>query len=168
MVSKNNAERIAQYACSSKENFAELVDCFTSSNKRLAQVAGYSLNKAVKLKPELVKPHLKVILAQLDRNDVHGAVIRNAVNILELIDIPEKYHGAVMNKSFAFIEDPSAEIAVRASSLTVLFNLSKNYPEIRDELKLIIESKWDTETAAFKSRGRKILHAFSKQDSKKI
>jgi len=38
-----------------------------------------------------------------------------------------------------------------------LFNLSKLYPEIKPELKLIIEELWDNETAAFKSRGKKIL-----------
>jgi hypothetical protein len=159
--SKQNAERIAKDACSTKNNFDELMKCFFGNDNRLAQVAGYSVNKAVKLQPKLIYPYLKHVVQQLERKEVHGAVIRNSVNILELVDIPEAYRGEVMNACFGFIENPGTEIAVKASSLTVLFNLTKIYSEIKEELKLIIEEKWDKETAAFKSRGRKILKAFS-------
>ena len=83
-------------------------------------------------------------------------MIRNSIRVLEAIDIPEKFHGDVMNVCFQFIETPATPIAIKAFSLTTLFNLSKTYPEIKLELKLIIEERRDTETAAFKSRGRKI------------
>jgi len=46
--------------------------------------------------------------------------------------------------------------------LTTLFNLSKFYPEVENELKLIIENNWDNETAAFKSRGKKTLQLLQK------
>jgi hypothetical protein len=62
-----------------------------------------------------------------------------------------------MNACFGFIENPTIPIAIKAFSLTTLYNLCKTYPEIKPELKLIIEDRWDTETAAFKSRGKKIL-----------
>jgi hypothetical protein len=155
--SKSNAERIAEYACASKEHFAELIECFLGDEKRVAQVAAYSVNKAVKLKPLLIYPFMKDVVLLLEKKNVHGSITRNAVNILELIDIPEEHHAEVMNRCFAFIENPQTDIAVKASSLTVLYNLSKIYPEIRVELKLIIEERWEFETAAFKARGRKIL-----------
>jgi hypothetical protein len=82
--------------------------------------------------------------------------------VLEAIEIPEVFHGDVMNACFKFIETPSTPVAIKASSLTTLFNLSKIYPEIKQELKTIIEDRMDNETAAFKSRGRKILKALSK------
>ena len=53
-------------------------------------------------------------------------------------------------------------VAIKAFSLTTLFNLSKFYPEVENELKLIIENNWDNETAAFKSRGKKILQLLQK------
>jgi hypothetical protein len=45
--------------------------------------------------------------------------------------------------------------------MTTLFNLSRFYPEIKNELKLIIEGRWNHETAAFKSRGKHILKALN-------
>jgi hypothetical protein len=93
----------------------------------------------------------------LERKDVHNAVIRNSVRILEAIDIPEQFNGGVMNNYFSFIENPTTPVAIKAFSLTTLANLSKQYPEIKNELKLIIEERWNIETAAFRSRGKKIL-----------
>ncbi len=157
-----HAMQVSDYACASKKNFKELMQCFLSNEYRLAQRAAWSVSRAARQQPEMIAPYIKDLVAQLHRNDVHNAVIRNSVRILEAIEIPEAYHGEVMNACFSFIESPSSPVAIKAFSLTTLFNLSKIYPEIKDELKLIIEDRWDTETPAFKSRGRKILKEISK------
>ena len=161
--SKTQALKIATHACLSKTNFKELMRCFMLDEYRLAQRAAWSVSWAAKKKPEMITPFIKNIVKQLQRKDVHAAVVRNSVRILEAIDIPEKFHGEVMNACFGFIETVSTPIAVKAFSLTTLYNLSKQYPEIGTELKLIIEERWDTETAAFKSRGKKILKGLSRK-----
>ena len=157
--SKEQATKIAGYACTSKKNFKELMKCFLSPEYRIAQRAAWSVSWAARKAPAMIQPYVKDLVAQLQRKDVHNAVIRNSVRILEAIDIPEELHGEVMNACFQFIETPATPIAIKAFSLTTLYNLSKKYPEILPELKLIIQTKWDTESAAFKSRGRKILAA---------
>ena len=153
--------KIANYACLSKKNFKELMQCFLDEDNRIAQRAAWSVSWAARKKPEMITPFIKILVTQLNRKDVHPAIIRNSVRVLEAVDIPEELHGEVMNACFNFIEDPATPIAIKAFSLTTLFNLSKYYPEIRHEIKLIIEERWDTETAAFKSRGRKILAQIS-------
>lgn len=159
--SKENALRIASYAVQSKQYFKELMDCYTDSDYRISQRAAWSVSWAAKNKPAMIEPYMGVLVKRLQEPGVHPAVIRNAVRILEDISIPEKFHGDVMNSCFTFIETPATPAAIKAFSLTVLFNLSKQYPEIKPELKLIIEERWDTETAAFRSRGRKILKGIS-------
>jgi len=159
--SKEHALKIARYACSSKNNFKALMDCFMSNEYRLAQRAAWSVSWAARQKPQMIEPYIKDLVTVLKKKDIHNAVIRNSVRVLEDIEIPEKFHGAVMNACFNFIETPATPVAIKAFSLTTLFNLSKAYPEIKQELKLIIEERWDTETAAFKSRGRKILKAIN-------
>src|ERR1700678_2330712 len=66
-------------------------------------------------------------------------------------------HGRVMSICFDFAGDVETPIAVKAFSLTILSNLSKEYPGIRSELKLIIEEQWEQATPAFRSRAGKIL-----------
>jgi hypothetical protein len=157
--SKENALRIANYACLSKKNFKELIKCFLDKEYRVAQRAAWSVSWAARQRPEMIEPYVKELVAQLERKDVHNAVIRNTVRILEDIKIPTEFHGEVMNACFNFIEKPATPIAIKAFSLSTLFNLSKYYPDIKHELKLIIEENWDTETAAFRARGKKILKA---------
>lgn len=62
-----------------------------------------------------------------------------------------------MNICFDYLISPNEKPAVKAFSLTVLENLSNSYPEIKQELKTVIEDRWNYETAAFHSRARKIL-----------
>lgn len=149
--------QVAEYACASSKNFKELMQCFTADDYRLAQRAAWSVSWAAKKKPAMIAPHIQTLVAQLQRDDVHIAVVRNSVRILEAIEIPEAFHGDVMNACFGFIEKPSTPAAVKAFSLTTLANLSNHYPEIQQELKLIIEERMPHETAAFKSRAKKIL-----------
>jgi len=159
---KERALQVAAYACSSAKNFKELMQCFLANEYRLAQRAAWSVSWAARKKPAMVRPHIKDIVSQLERTDVHAAVIRNSVRVLEITDIPESLHGEVMNACFRLVEQPATPIAIKAFALTTLFNLSKYYPEIKAELKLIIEDRIDNETPAFKSRGKKILKALGK------
>jgi hypothetical protein len=159
---RNKAISIAEYVCSSPKHFKELMKCFLTSEYRLAQRAAWSISWAARKNPELIMPYMKELVAQLNKTDVHDAVIRNSIRVLEEIEIPEELHGVVMNACFNFIENPSTPVAIKAFSLTTLFNLSKYYPETKNELKLIIEERWDNETPAFKSRGKKILQQLDK------
>jgi len=155
--SKEQALKIATYACNSQGNFKELMRCFMDEEYRVAQRAAWSVSWAARKKPEMILPHIQEIVSQLKRKDVHAAVIRNSVRILEDIDIPEEFHGEVMDACFSFIESPSTPVAIKAFSLKTLDNLSRYYPDIKAELKLIIEERWETGSAAFRSRAKKIM-----------
>ena len=155
--SKEQALRIAEFAASSEENFMELMDCFLSKNVKLAQRAAWSVSWAAIKNPEIVRPHVGLLVNQLTKTDIHNAVIRNSIWILQDLEIPAAFHGELLSACFDFIQKRNTPIAVKAFSLNVLFNLSKIYPEIRNELRIIILQNIDYETAAFKSRANKIL-----------
>lgn len=165
--SRPQALKIAKYACLSITNFQELIACFMDPDNRIAQKAAWSVSWAAKSKNEFVLPYIKDLIAQIIIPNNADAIVRNSLRVLELVTIPEVYHGELMNACFAFVENPTTAIAIKAFSLTILFNLSKTYPEIQDELKCIIEEQWDHETPAFKSRGKKILVQINKSRKKK-
>lgn len=93
----------------------------------------------------------------LQKPGLHGAVIRNVVRLLQHVDIPKRYHGQIMSCCFDFVADIETAPAIKAFSLTILENLSAQYPDIKAELKLVIEERWPYEGAAFRSRAKKIL-----------
>lgn len=155
--SKQKATLVAGYACSSPEAFRELMHCFESDEYRLAQRAAYCVSIAADERPELVEPYIGVLVSQLKRTDVHDAIIRNSARILQDVPIPEAFHGELMDAAFALVMNRQSAIAIRTFCLTILFNLSKIYPEIRKELRALIEESIDYEPPAFVSRARKIL-----------
>lgn len=159
--SRAQALKIATYACASKKNFRELMRCFMSDDYRLAQRAAWSVSWAARNNPPVIDPYIQELVSQMQRVDMHPAVVRNAVRIFEDITVPEAFQGEVMHVCFSFVENPVTAAAVKASALTVLFNLSRTYPEIIPELSLLINERWDTEGFAFRARGRQILKAFS-------
>jgi hypothetical protein len=155
--SKAQTEKIVKYVGNNPERFAELMKLFLGNEYRVIQRAGWPLSYCVEKHPELIKPYFKQIMDRLQKPAGHNAVHRNIVRLLQAVDIPKRYHGQVMNTCFEFIASNETEVAIKAFALTVLQNLSAVYPEIKPELKLIIEERWPHETAAFHSRARKIL-----------
>jgi hypothetical protein len=155
--SKKQTDRIVNYIGDDQKRFAELINLFFKGEYRITQRAAWPMSYCVRRHPELILPYFKLLLDNLARKDIHIAVIRNTVRLLQDVDIPKRYHGRVMSTCFEFIQSPETPIAVKAFSLTILSHLAVDYPEIRRELKLIIEEQWEHATPAFRSRARRIL-----------
>jgi hypothetical protein len=157
--SKRQCDRIVAYIGSDKERFAQLIELFFRGEYRITQRAAWPLSYCVRQHPQLIARYYRQLLDNLGRKDIHVAVVRNTVRLLQDVSIPKRWHGRVMSACFEFVEDPATPIAVKAFALSILSNLSAEYPEIRGELKTLIESQWEQATPAFRSRARKILKA---------
>ena len=159
--SKANRIAIVKWIGASQERFDQLFDLFLNDEYRVVQRAAWPLSYSVIAHPQLIQKHFSRLLKNLEKPGIHDSVKRNSVRLLERIQIPERFHGQVMNICFNFIASPLEAVAIKAFSLTVLEQLSSQYPEIKTELKTIIEDRWDYESAAFRSRAKKILKKLS-------
>jgi hypothetical protein len=157
--SKQQASKIVNWIGSNQQRFDELFSLFLNDGYRVVQRAAWPLSYAAITHPPLIKKHFGKLLRNLQKPNLHDAVKRNTVRLLQDIDIPVKYHGKVMNLCFDYIISPTEKVAVKAFSLTILQKLSHQYPDIKQELVTVIENRWPYETAAFKSRAKKILYA---------
>lgn len=155
--SKKQCDKIVKYIGSDKNRFAELMQLFFKGEYRVTQRAAWPMSYCVRKYPALIQPYFNRLINNLRKKGLHDSVLRNTVRILQDVDIPKKFHGKLMSTCFDFLQSNDTPVAIKAFSLTILENLSKIYPEIYPELKLIIEERWQQETAAFRSRGRKIL-----------
>jgi len=107
--------------------------------------------------------NFKKLVSNLKKPNLHDAVKRNTVRMLQSVSIPEKYEGEIMEICFKYIESPKEAVAVKAFSLAILEKLAKKYPEIIPEVKLLIEDQMPHQTAAFKTRSKKFLKAVTSQ-----
>ena len=161
--SKTQMNQIVDYVNGVPIRFKELVEVFLNGPYRTTQRAAWPLSICVEKWPYLIDPHLKRILNSLQKPDIHDAVKRNTMRLLQFIVIPKRYHGSVANLCFHYLQDPKVAVAIRVFSMTVLLNISQDEPDIKKELKLILEDHLPFGTAAFKSRGTKVLRVLSNE-----
>ena len=155
--SKANCNRIVKWVGDDQTRFDELFNLFLNDEYRVVQRAGWPITYCVEMHPSFLKKHFAPLLKNLKKKGIHDAVKRNTVRLLQFVNIPKKYQGDVMNICFQYIASPSEAIAIKAFSLNVLHKLSNIYPEIKSEIRLIVEERWNYETPAFKSRAKKII-----------
>ncbi|MBS0029770.1 hypothetical protein ACTJJ0_16805 [Chitinophaga sp. 22321] len=138
--------------------FKQLIQLFLHDEYRVVQRAAWIISMVADNHPLLLTPHLPAMVARMEEKGMPAAVRRNVVRILQQVPIPENLHGPVMNCCFAFLEDPQETTAVKAFSMTVLARLAGNYPEIKNEIRLLIEELLENNASpGIRSRARKVL-----------
>ncbi len=155
--SKATCDKIVQWINHDQQRFDELFELFVSNEYRVVQHAAWPLSYAVIRHPSLIKKHFSRLFANLAQAGIPAAVKRNTLRLLQDIDAPKKYHGRLMDTCFTYISSPGETAAVKAFSITVLEKLSKQYPAIIPEIKLLVAENYDRETPAFKSRANRFL-----------
>lgn len=155
--SKPQAQRLAAWIGHDAERFAALMEIFLSNDYRLCQRSAWVLSHVAQKSPLLVEPWLPRMVAKMREPGIHDAVKRNVVRLLEDIDIPDAIVDDLADLCFQFLANPHEAIAIRAFSMTVLEKICRKIPELKPELRLLIEEHFEHGTAAFKSRGKKIL-----------
>ena len=149
--------KIVQYVGTDPEKFEELVHLFLTGPYRVTQRAAWPLSNCVELHPELVKPHLNKLITFLGKSGEHDSVKRNTLRFLQFISIPKSLQGKTADLCFQFLCNTKEPVAIRVFAMTVLANLAKENPELKNEIIPIIEDQMPYGSAGFVSRGKKLL-----------
>jgi hypothetical protein len=149
---------IASWIGRDADRFEQLLYLFLNDEYRVVQRAAWVVGLVADKHPVLLTPHLPVIVGRMVEEGIPVAVKRNVLRVLQNFSLPESLHGPVMNSCFAFLEDPLETVAVTACSMTVLANLAKDYPDIKNEIRLLIEDQLENNpTPGIRSRAKKVL-----------
>ena len=155
--SKKRCDQMVSWIGADSQRFAGLMKYFFEGEEKIRRFAAWPMSYCAIAHPELIKPWLNRLIPVLDEKNAHDALVRNIVRLLQFVEIPKPLEGKIMSHCFEYIQSPTRAAAIKAFSLTILEKLSKKYPGIRPELKLIIQERWPMEKAAFHSRARKIM-----------
>jgi len=140
-----------------QKRFDELFDLFLKDENKVMQRAAWPVSYCVAAQPELIKKHFSRLVKNLNNPNLHDAVKRNSIRLLQFASIPEKHQGAIMNICFNYLSSPSEALATKVYSMMVLGKLARHYPEIIPEIKILIEDQLPQQTAGFKSCAKKVL-----------
>jgi hypothetical protein len=159
--SKKHTIELASEIVADPTQFPMLMAYFLNDDEqgyRLSQRAAAIVNAVCEQRPDFLKPYYERIILNL-RNEVHDAVKRNTVRLLQFHEIPEDLMGETAHICFELLQSAKEPVAIKVFSMTVLLNIVKRVPELKSELEYMIEEQMPYGSAGFVSRGRKILKA---------
>ena len=156
--SKANTMRVAELIDRDEDLFRKLFNIYADMNDLdLAKRAAWVLGHSIRLHPYLINPHINKLIKLICQPSQHDAIKRNGLKALELTSIPEKHYGKIADMCFRIISSGKEAIAIKAYSIGILDKIGEDLPEIRQELKLILQDLMPYESAGFQSRARKVL-----------
>lgn len=155
--SKAQTMRIVRWIGHDADRLAVLMEIFFENEYRLTQRAAWTLRYVGENAPELMAPWLPKMVAQLRQPGIHDAVKRNVLNIFEPLEIPDNLQDELADLCFGYLADSKEALAIRCASMTVLEKICRKEPELKPELRLLIEEHFEHGSAGFKSRAKKIL-----------
>lgn len=148
--------KIVNFIGNDPEKFEVLMNLFLYDSYRVGQRSAWAVNYCATRHPHLIKPYLNKMIDYMHQT-VHVAVKRNTLRLLQFIDIPEKLSGKIANICFEFLQSKDEPVAVKVFSMSVLAKICKTHPDLKNELKIIVEEQLPYSTAGFLSRAKKIL-----------
>jgi hypothetical protein len=125
----------------------ELVSLAFEKDQLLSSRAMWVLGHCSDLDYNCVTPHLIKLIDNLKNNGLHNGVVRNTLRLFQKHPVPKNRESFILDTCFGYIKNPAEAIAVRAFAMTIIFNIAKPYPELIDELLLVMIHLSETEEA---------------------
>lgn len=155
----SNPNHIAEFIGNDPDRFAQLVAHFVHGKVRVTHHASHAINRCIHKHPHLIAPHLRNF-TDLLATPINDTVKRNIVRTFQFIDLPEELLGDVFDNCAVLLNNPNEAVAIRAFSMTVLFNICRQYPELKEELKaMLLLAIENSDKPGILNRGRKTLKA---------
>lgn len=156
-------EAMRAYIGNDTQRFALLIDCLINGDKNVSKYASWLVGPVVELRPHLLDPHYGLILDNLKRPNLPDTIKRCTMKALFLGGaVPEELQGTALQYAFDFLAKPKTAVSIQVFAMELIFDISKNEPDLLRELKEVIEDGTDTGSAAYKARGRRILKGINK------
>ena len=142
---------------------SELVSLAFERDPLLSSRAMWVLGHCSDLDYDCIKPYHIKLVNNLKQKDLHNGVIRNTLRLFQKHPVPKETESFILDKCFDYIKNPTEAIAVRAFAITVVFNISMPYPELLNELLIILNHLSETEDGpGIRSRVKNTIKAIHK------
>lgn len=126
------------------------------ANKKTAYRFSWLLSDIGVANPQKLFGVLPYAFAQRDKTEIPGFEQQFA-KYWRIAGIPEEDKGTAIDLLFNWLTYPKTTVHIKSVSLEVLYTLTQEYPELKNELKLCIEDELERNTPAFKKQAKKIL-----------
>lgn len=140
----------------------ELISCALHKDELISSRAMWVLAHCSDIDYSRIVPYHDLLIKNLKKCDLHNGVIRNTLRLFQTHEVPVKQQSFLLDKCFEYIKNPSQAIAVRSFAITIVFNIAKQYPELLQELFLILNHlNISEESPGIKSKVKNTIKAIN-------
>jgi hypothetical protein len=136
--------------------FSSLLNLALYDKDPLAWRAAWILDGAAEVNPEIAAKHIRLIVHRLPSIKSSGT-IRSLLRMLCRYHIPEEEQGLLIDLCFKYMVSELYPVAVKVHAMQIIYNHCLMYPELKDELKTVIEDQVSNNSVGFMARGRRII-----------
>ncbi|HMQ80373.1 MAG TPA: hypothetical protein PKE39_06285 [Ignavibacteria bacterium] len=166
--SKKQVLKIAAWIGNDEDRFRHFLFIFLNDEYRVVQRISWVLSVVAEENPKLVEKNIGRIVKKLDEKDIHVAVKRNVIRVLQFLNIPVKHRAKVFDHCMNYIADPNETVAVRCFAMTVSARICEQYPELAGELEQTITLLIKDSTPGLKARAKMVLKDLGKLATKTL
>ncbi|MBI3520289.1 MAG: hypothetical protein HY062_13160 [Bacteroidetes bacterium] len=145
----------------------ELLGLALDSDQVISNRAMWVLNHCADLDANRIKPFQEKLISHLKNKHLHSGVVRSILRMFREQPIPKTLESFMLDKCFNYLKNPAEAIAVRVFAMTIVLNISKPYPELLNELSIILHHiNANEESPAMRARVRHTLKEIQKTKPK--
>jgi hypothetical protein len=155
-----NTELVAAHIGTDEVLFEELITIMVTTKTPLPERAAWVMSTVTDSYPWMIFPHFNRIIDHMFHCS-NSSLNRNILRLLTNIEIPEEKTGEIFEFCYKSLNDQKQPPAVRVHAMQILFNISEKEPDLKPELKLLIENQLENASTGFANRAEKLIKKLS-------
>ena len=160
--SKSSRDLIVEHLLANPNEVDDLMTLFFGNEILTTQYSAWVVGRLGEIRPELVSPYFPKMIKVMSKGNCTDAVYRNSFRVLQFQKVDESLWGELFDLCIEVLTSNKMAVAIKVFAMTTAFNIVKEVPELKNELKLVVEELIPEGTAGIKSRGNKVLAALEK------
>lgn len=157
-----NLDFLMYQIINSPGNIAILANIALIGRHQKSWRAAWLMDKIHEKEPLLIKPFLPEMINQLQTEKSDGKK-RHLLKLISLNKISEEFLGFLTDYCISVFTSAKEPIAVRVHAMQILHNIAQVEPDLKSEIRAIIETEIENHpSAGLESRGKKLIKSLSK------
>jgi hypothetical protein len=159
LLARGNTSQLVDYVTDNNYLFKSLINTYIQGPNRITRQLAGALIEIALSKPDLLRPHWRRLIKSINDPGASVGLKRNTIRLMQFVPVPRTQQGNVIDLCFRFLTSKSETIAVKVFAMSVAELLSRDIPELRRELIIVVEDQLPYSGPAFSSRAANVLKA---------
>lgn len=153
---KDSWVQLADEALENPEFIPVLFSFLKQGTTRVARTSAEIIRYITDKDKEAATPFIDDLI-EVVKTPCHDSIKRCVFRIFQNATFTEDQMGKILDVAFPCLEDRKNPIAVRVFAMTTIYQITKTYPELFDELVAIVSANLNQESTGFQNRAQKII-----------